>query len=320
MLRFALLAIALLFATQGMLVSQTIRPINETAPTAFGVFWPTYPATMGYAFSTQESSVLVLELGCTCPDAQAHVVRLWDSTSTSTPIGMVTTNAASAGVWRWGTLATPVMLVPNREYRVSVDIIGASGQGRYEMVAASAPAAFRPSGTINYINAPYITNATTYPTVTTNSYLFGLADIGYVLGLQVNAVPGTAPLVAPNDQGPGGNGEVAGVFTIQNMGAPNVELYSIELTASGSGDDSADFSEVAVYWDSNDNGTFDFGTDTLVDSHAAFPVDDGSLTFDVPTADQPFAANTTRTYFIVVKLRGPACPRPRSTSPSATST
>jgi hypothetical protein len=123
-------------------------------------------------------------------------------------------------------------------------------------------------------------------------------------GMIVEAPPSSRPLVEPNDQGPGDNGVVAGEFTIQNPGLSGAQVLAIELTASGTGNDAADYSEVALYWDSNDNGTFDFGTDTPVESFTAFPGDDGTLTFNVPAADQDFPTNTTRTYFIVVKMSG----------------
>jgi hypothetical protein len=126
--------------------------------------------------------------------------------------------------------------------------------------------------------------------------------------LLVSATPGSRDVVSASDTGPGGNGVLAGLFSIQNSMGTNAELYEILIAASGTGNDAADFSEVALCFDANDNGTYEPGTDTLVASHSAFPTDDGSLAFQIPAADQPFATNTTRRYFVVVKMAGSGFP------------
>jgi hypothetical protein len=124
----------------------------------------------------------------------------------------------------------------------------------------------------------------------------------------VEVQTGARPLIAPNAQGPGNDGEFAGTFTIRNQGQQGAELRAIELTASGSGDDSADYSNVAIWFDEDDDGQFDPANDTLIDSHTAFPTDDGTLTFDIDSAEWDFPVNTTRRYFIVVKMSGSGAP------------
>jgi hypothetical protein len=143
---------------------------------------------------------------------------------------------------------------------------------------------------------------------TGNGTVLANFEVARLITVEVLATAGARETVTPNDQGPGNDGVVAGTFTIENKGQAGAEIHSIKIAASGSGNDAADLSEVALYWDDNDNGTFDPGTDTLVASHSAFPANNGSLTFDVPVADQPFPINTTRRYLIVAKMSGSGIP------------
>jgi MYXO-CTERM domain-containing protein len=122
-----------------------------------------------------------------------------------------------------------------------------------------------------------------------------------------SATAGTRPLVAPNEQGPGGDGFHAGTFTIASNNEAGAELLQIELTASGTGDDSADFSEVAIYRSSGGTG-YDPVNDHFVGSITAFSANDGSDMISVAASEQAFPINTTRTYFIVVKMSGSGVP------------
>ncbi|MBK8207767.1 MAG: IPT/TIG domain-containing protein [Planctomycetes bacterium] len=128
--------------------------------------------------------------------------------------------------------------------------------------------------------------------------------------LVVSATTGTAAGVYANDTGTGGNGIEAGVFTITASGAGTADLLTITLAASGTGDDSTAYTEVAIYEDSATGavGSYDNANDTLVDTAATFPADDGSLVFNVPSGLQPFSVSQAKTYFVVVKLNGTAIP------------
>lgn len=129
--------------------------------------------------------------------------------------------------------------------------------------------------------------------------------------LTVSATVGTAVNVYANDQGPGSGGRQMGLFTITNNAAGVATLTQITLQASGNADDSTDYSEVAVYRDDAAGaspGSFD-AADTLIGSAATvYPVNNGTLTFNVQAGEQSFAASASRTYFVVVKLSGQASP------------
>ncbi|MBK8207849.1 MAG: DUF4082 domain-containing protein [Planctomycetes bacterium] len=221
------------------LASQTTRPVNQALPTGWSA--PTSgPYTMGYSFSTTASDVRVVELGCCQHDANTKTMWLWDSTSQSSPIATVTTAAAASGAWRWGTLSSPVLLVANRTYVVTVQ-----ATTYYFIAKTSVPAAFTPSGVINYVDSPYSTTSGAYPTSSNTNY-FGPCDIGYVRGpgLTVSATAGTAQNVYANDTGSGGNGILAGRFTVASNSQTGASLDSVTVRSSGTGNDSNAYSGV----------------------------------------------------------------------------
>ncbi len=123
-----------------------------------------------------------------------------------------------------------------------------------------------------------------------------------------SATAGTAQTVFSNAQGTGGNGLVGGTFTMATNNLGPMTVTNIDLTASGTGDDSTAFTEVAIYRDFNTNGTFEFGTDTAVTAAATFPANDGTISAPVITSEQGIGASETRTYFVVAKLAGLASP------------
>ena len=121
--------------------------------------------------------------------------------------------------------------------------------------------------------------------------------------LQCSATAGTAQNLGPTDVGTG-NGITIGTFTVTNTSATQgCTLNSISVTASGTGNDSNAFSQVALYNDTNSNGTFDAGGTDLIYGTAstAYPADNGAITF---SSAQAFAASQSRRYFVVVKLNG----------------
>ncbi|MCB9935670.1 MAG: hypothetical protein H6840_08240 [Planctomycetes bacterium] len=169
------IAVLVLVLLSGTLSAQIIHPINETLPTGWSA--PTSgPYTMGYSFSTSQSNVTVVEMGCCQHDANAKTMWLWDSTATSAPIATITTAAAASGVWRWGTLSTPITLVANRTYVVTVD-----ATTYYWIAQSSASAAFKPTGVINWIDSRYNLTSGAYPNTNNGNY-FGPTDIGYTTG------------------------------------------------------------------------------------------------------------------------------------------
>jgi hypothetical protein len=131
--------------------------------------------------------------------------------------------------------------------------------------------------------------------------------------LDVAATPGTIQTVFANAGSTGNGVQAGGSFTItdnDHANVPQLALTEIEVTASGSGDDSTAFSEVALYRDDNNNGVYDAGVDVLIEAKTgAFPTDDGALIFAVPTAEQTWpGAYFVKTYLVVARFAGTALP------------
>ncbi len=111
---------------------------------------------------------------------------------------------------------------------------------------------------------------------------------------------GTIQSVWSNDV----TGLANGSFTLQNTTASAATLNSLTIQASGTGNDSTAYTEVAVYRDNTSAGTvgsYD-SQDIIYDaSVAAFPADNGARTF---TASLALAAASTTRFFVVVKFNG----------------
>jgi hypothetical protein len=118
--------------------------------------------------------------------------------------------------------------------------------------------------------------------------------------------PLAATTINSNSQGAGGGGLLLCDISVQAVNAAWT-CTSITFTASGSGDDSTAFSYLALHEDSNANGTFD-GTsaDVLAVAAAAtaFGFDDG--TYVASLSNTAFPAQTTRRFFLVVRMAGTA--------------
>jgi hypothetical protein len=123
--------------------------------------------------------------------------------------------------------------------------------------------------------------------------------------LHVTPLSSLPQAVWPDEEGPGGNGLQVVSFEIEEVeDLVGAELEGITIALTGTGNGQTAFTEVALY---EAVGTsFVFGTDILVDSHAAFPTGANELTFDLPAAMQTFTPSEKRTYFLVVKLSGTA--------------
>jgi hypothetical protein len=210
--------------------------------------------------------------------------------------------------WRFVTLTTSVPLVNGSLYRIA---IVSQNCGHH----AETTAAWKPTGTIQYTAGAYVSgnNPNTYPSSSSATSVYGMVDIGYVTGptLTVAATAGAAEVLYSHEQGQGGNGVEVGSFTISsNNQSPSSTLSAIDITASGTGDDSAAISEVYLYRDNASGaspGVFDTA-DTAIAGPSSFAADDGTITFGIPTAEQGFALSETRTYFVVVKLAAVALP------------
>ncbi len=98
---------------------------------------------------------------------------------------------------------------------------------------------------------------------------------------------------------PSSGGHLLQEFTVSYAAGPANSLSSLTLGSDGTGDDSTDYDTVAIYHDSNTNGSFDSGTDTLVGSQTAFATDNGSVTITLSGSAVNFSAGQTKTFFVV---------------------
>ena len=171
----------------------------------------------------------------------------------------------------------------------------------YWIAQSSASAAFKPTGTINWVDSRYNLTAGVYPNTNNGNY-FGPTDIGYTTGpsLVCNATAGTAQSVLATDTSAAGRS--IGTFTLTNNSASaSLTLNSLTLQASGTGNDSNAYSEVGIFEDTNSSTAYDAGDTRYGTAATAYPADNGQLVF---TASQAFAASAVRRYFVVVKLNG----------------
>jgi|GEM_PF-968453 len=211
-------------------------------------------------------------------------------------------NSADAGTYPWHSplqLSTGATLIASWSDSTPLVAVKATGQGYVFGLN------FYPVGT-NYFTDTIDLN-TDIDTLVANclAYPGGTTPTPSAAAFTVAAGTNASTQVRNDAQGTGNGGIQAAVFTITNTTANSGNVTAIEISASGSGDDSADFSEVGIFFDANANGSFEAGTDTRVGTAAtAFPTDNGSLTFTLASNQQTFASMAARTYFVVVKMSG----------------
>gem|GEM_PF-5577769 len=99
----------------------------------------------------------------------------------------------------------------------------------------------------------------------------------------------------------GSTDNLAHSFTVAYPTGPANTLTSIELTASGSGDDASGYAALHLYEDTNLDGLFTSGTDTLIDTQA-FTQNDGTLTFTLSGAPSMFTVGTTRGFLVIADM------------------
>ena len=117
--------------------------------------------------------------------------------------------------------------------------------------------------------------------------------------------PGATAVVDNDDQGAGGNGLVILDFEA-STGTDPFTLTDITFTESGTADGQTAISFIALYEDSG-NGTWDGpGTDTLATATAGTSFNGANGTYTATLSTTAIAANTTRQFFLVVKLAGMA--------------
>lgn len=162
-----------------------------------------------------------------------------------------------------------------------------------------------PGATFTYTVNNITADAATTPAGTPSAVMAGLRTFNPTL--TVVAVAGTASNVYSSESG-GGNGFLAGTFTIagNNEGAPT--MTAIQLGSAGTGDDSTAYLQVSIFREDGVTVGFQSAADILIASVVAFSADNGMANFPVPAAEQAVPPATTRTYYIVIKLNSTALP------------
>ncbi|MCC7508420.1 MAG: DUF4082 domain-containing protein, partial [Planctomycetes bacterium] len=186
------------------------------------------PRQVGWEFTCSAANISVTHLSAILPDAVARTVSLYQINNQQL-LAQAALPAGTAGQWRSVQLTTPVALTNGTNYVVCVFLPSGVGASWYYL-SGSSPAAFFPSaGNIRYVAARWDSNSATtpqFPGTQSAGYQYGIADIGYTTGpsLTVAAVAGTAQNVYANDTGSGGNGIVAGRFTVASNSQTGASL------------------------------------------------------------------------------------------------
>lgn len=285
------------------LSAQVIYPLNLGDPRAqydnFNINSSVTNAERGWRFTCNQPGVEVTQLACFVNNGETDQkqVSLWDAT---TQAQLATDFMPLGPGWQFVDLATPVALTQGSEYIISVY----SPNQYFYLGTAGTP--WQPNDVVTYIDMKFGNGAggPTFPTSTLTNIQYGVVDFGYRIA--------TATLNAYNPYGSyrhldaSASGEEIGWFEIQNGSPTNTAtLTDITLTASGTGNDSTAFTDVAIYEDANGNGYYD-GADTAIDNFAGWSTDNGTQVVTVPAAQQTLAAAETKRYFVVVQLNGSA--------------
>lgn len=177
----ALLAVASVSALIGTANAVVIHPIGEASTALFTAGTGTVLVATGWDFQVNAPNLEVVELGVSAAVDIPITLSLWD-VPTQTLLGQTIANAAPNRAWTFGALDSPVALTDGGVYAV----IGWAdtttvGTGWY-VFSNSPPAAFNPTGDIQYLDDRFNTgiDENTFPTETNPFPLqYGVTDIGY---------------------------------------------------------------------------------------------------------------------------------------------
>jgi hypothetical protein len=115
---------------------------------------------------------------------------------------------------------------------------------------------------------------------------FGLPVDGSIVTLVASGSPGNltvnaGPTMPPSATLPQGT-TVEGVFQVQLTASSveNLDVTSLTVNGSGTGDDATEIVGVTLWRDLNENGFVDIGTDTIIQAAQVFGADDGTVVFN----------------------------------------
>jgi hypothetical protein len=98
----------------------------------------------------------------------------------------------------------------------------------------------------------------------------------------------------------GSSGNVCMAFTISYPGGPDDKPSSISVTGLGSANEALDLDAVQLWWDFDNDGAFNFGTDYLIDTRT-YAQNNGTIIFDT-TAFPIMQASQSLRFFVVYDL------------------
>jgi hypothetical protein len=164
-----------------------INPLDQTSTAGFDNGAGSGQTARGWDFLVN-SDVVVTQLGVNAATSIPITLTLWNAVS-GTELGQ-TVVSSSAHEWIFADLATPVALTAGNTYSVIGWADTSSGSPWY-LFSNAPPAAFTPTGTIQFLNARFDNGygPDVFPRGTLPSPAqYGITDIGYVPA-ELDAVP-----------------------------------------------------------------------------------------------------------------------------------
>jgi hypothetical protein len=181
MAKYSCVVVAVFFAfTSSLTASAATHALGDASTSSFAQGGVTGPTARGWEFQVNDDNVQVVQLGVNAwTDGTPLTLSLWND-NTQTLLAQ-TSAVSSAGNWVFSDLGSPVSLTSGKLYSV---IAWANVANAWYLFNNDPPAAFTPTGTIEYIQSMYANNsdANTFPG---NPILapeqYGVTDIGYIV-------------------------------------------------------------------------------------------------------------------------------------------
>jgi PEP-CTERM motif len=175
-----LFGVLLAFAGSQVLAAP-INPLGQTSTAGFTQGAGVGQTPRGWDFQVNAANLEVTQLGVSAAYSDNITLSLWN-VSTQTLLAQIDVLAGAGQAWTFGSLGSSVALTQGEDYAViGWDDTTASGNPWY-LYNNTPPAAFNPTGDIQYLNSRYDNGigANAFPTVPIGSpAMYGVVDIGY---------------------------------------------------------------------------------------------------------------------------------------------
>jgi hypothetical protein len=178
--RYVGTALLLIAASAGSVFGTEIYALGQASTAGFTQGVVTGPTARGWDFQVNSAGVMVNQLGVNAATSASITLTLWDD-STQTALAQVV-ETTTANAWAFASLTTPVLLNTTDEYSV-IGFEDAANSPWY-LLNNTPPAAFNPTGVIQYVDTRYSNSGTanTFPTsLLPSPAQYGVTDIGYTL-------------------------------------------------------------------------------------------------------------------------------------------